>query len=84
MLREKNSQLSDTLSRHQGNLSTTTQELLTAREQAAKMEISLHSLRAEHASLELRERQARGMYEDVLRERKSQNLLLVNLQVMLV
>ena len=80
-LREKNRQLSDALSRHQGNLSATTHELLSSREQLAKTEVSLHSLRAEHASLQQREKQARSMYEDVLRERKNQNMLLVNLQV---
>ena len=80
-LRDKNKQLSDSLSRHQGNLSTTTQELLLAREHLAKTEVALHTLRAEHANLQQREKQARMMYEDVLRERKNQNLLLVNLQV---
>ena len=81
MLREKNRQVSDALSRHQSNLSTTTQELLSSREQLAKVKISLQSLQAEHASLQQREKQARNMYEDVLRERKNKNLLLVNLQV---
>lgn len=52
-----------------------------AREHLAKTEVALHSLRAEHGLLQQREKQARMMYEDVLRERKNQNLLLVNLQV---
>ena len=56
-------------------------ELLSSREQLAKAEVSLSSLRAEYSSLQQRERQARSMYEDVLRERKDQNVLLVNLQV---
>ena len=41
----------------------------------------MHGVRAELGSVKEREKQTRTMYDDVLRERKNQNVLLVNLQV---
>ena len=42
----------------------------------------MHGVRAELGSVKEREKQTRSMYDDVLRERKNQNVLLVNLQVL--
>ena len=41
----------------------------------------MHGVRAELGSVKEREKQTRTMYDDVLRERKNQNVLLVNVQV---
>ena len=41
----------------------------------------MHGVRMELGSVKEREKQTRTMYDDVLRERKNQNVLLVNLQV---
>ena len=79
-LREKNQQLSTTLSKQQTSVHTATQELFSLQERLSKAEIAYQSMRTERDLLKASERQARSQYNDLLREQKGQNTLLTNLQ----
>lgn len=78
--RDKSSQLSTALSKHQESQSSMTQELLTAREKLAKAEVSNQMLRSERVLLAENEGRARSHYESLLREQRGQSSLLTNLQ----
>ena len=78
--REKSTQLSTALSKHQLSQSSITQELLATRERLAKAEVSGQMLKNERDMLAENERRARTQYESLLREQKGQSSLLTNLQ----
>lgn len=51
-------------------ISSSTQELLAARERLVKAEVGLNTVKAERNLLEASEKRARDHYEDVLREQR--------------
>ena len=80
LLRSKTRQLSDSLSALQAGLHSSTRELLTAREELSSAKIAAQTARSEKQLLSESERRARQQYEDLLRQQKSQNILLTNLE----
>ena len=79
-LREKTQQLSNALTKHQLSLNSVTQDLLATREKLTKAEISCQTLTSEKRMLMESEKRVQAQYENLLREQKGQNVLLINLQ----
>ncbi len=79
-LREKTQQYSNALSLHQSRVDEATRELLATKERLTKAELGSQSLRSERDLLMESEKRARGQLENVLREQKSQTVLLTNIQ----
>ena len=79
-LRGKSQQFSSSVTELQLRLSTSTQELLTARSQLSRAELLAQRLQGERDLLAENERRARTQYETLVREQKGQGELLTNLQ----
>ena len=79
-LRDKEKKVSSMLTRHQVTVDRLTQELLAAREQNSRLEVSQRSLKVERDTLLKSERRLQQQYEDLLKEQRSQNVLLTNIQ----
>ena len=80
LLREKNQQLSSSLSKHQLSINSMTQDLLTARDKLARAEVTLQGVTKERDMLGEESRRLRTQYENVMREQKGHSTLLSNLQ----
>ena len=80
VLRDKNQQLSSSLSKHQLSITTTTQDLLATRDTLTRAEVTLQGVTKERDMLGEEARRLRTQYENVMREQKGHSTLLTNLQ----
>ena len=79
-LHNKEGQLTSALTKHQITVDKLTQELFESKEKVSCLEISYRTLKSERDMLYEGERRARQQYEDIIREQRSRNILLTNLQ----
>ena len=80
VLRDKNTQLTHTLTTHQTTITTLTQELLSSRAALSRCEVTCNTLRAEHTILVDNERRTREQYDQLLRSQRGQGSVMANLQ----
>ena len=79
-LRDKNTQLTHTLTTHQTTITTLTQELLSSRAALSRCEVACGTLRAEHSVLADNERRVKEQYDQLLRSQRGQGSVMANLQ----